>query len=350
MASDKERLMRALAKELGWDLGTLDGIVEAVEAASGQSEVDEIVQDYLGGSAAVKQFVQQFLVARRSAHAPQSASGAGTSQARQAAPARQGQRQAGSVTVMHKAKKGAAAPSPGPPRPERPVVNCLCCGKIYRTRDDSADVAHFIELGGACTFCGAKVALAHGAHSEERPPPAERRAGRGAAAGSSASAGRNVVAIEKGAEAVAFKDRLVEYDRNSAQRTQVLDDQSDFFEVDANAWLTHEEREALKAQERAAQEAEEARRRRVVVTLDLLGRQVLMAEDAQPSGAAQEAAQLAGVAARDTAAQAPQGGGSSARAALQAAGLLQGGAPALRMRPAPHDDPFELGLQDLAVA
>lgn len=36
-----------------------------------------------------------------------------------------------------------------------------------------------------------------------------------------------------------------------------------------------QEREALKAQERAAAEAEEARRRRVVVTLDLLGRQVL---------------------------------------------------------------------------
>ena len=32
------------------------------------------------------------------------------------------------------------------------------------------------------------------------------------------------------------------YDRESAQRTQVLDDQSDFFEVDANAWLSHEVR------------------------------------------------------------------------------------------------------------
>jgi hypothetical protein len=32
----------------------------------------------------------------------------------------------------------------------------------------------------------------------------------------------------------------VGYDRNSAQRTRVLDDQSDFFEVDANAWLTRE--------------------------------------------------------------------------------------------------------------
>lgn len=94
----------------------------------------------------------------------------------------------------------------------------------------------------------------------------------------------------------------MEYDRNSASRTQVFDDQSDFFEVDANAWLTREvctqrqpagcqcmyhcnsvgvpnlrpaqEREALKQHERAAAEAEDARRRRVTVTVDLLGRQV----------------------------------------------------------------------------
>ena len=87
-----------------------------------------------------------------------------------------------------------------------------------------------------------------------------------------------------------------------------------------------------------------------------------------------------------------QGGGASARTAAQAAGLLPAGAPALRMRPAPalagpapvfvpsdalpagrragpggqlgaraqarnpgrpprlqHDDPFEIGLQELAV-
>ena len=181
--------------------------------------------------------------------------------------------------------------------------------------------------------------------------------------------------------------------------------------------------------------------------------QVLMAEDAQPSHAADEAAQLAGVAARATAADTPQvchtactadrkaryagdvhavcwacqacsllpisggdgwslavqGGGASARAAAEVAGLLMGSALGLRMRPAPalagpapifvptaawqpaqareaagsgqpgrqqgsgrqpsrgqqqqqqqqrqhkrpprlqHDDPFELGLQNLAV-
>lgn len=32
----------------------------------------------------------------------------------------------------------------------------------------------------------------------------------------------------------------VDYDRNAAKRTNVIDDQSDFFEIDSNAWLTDE--------------------------------------------------------------------------------------------------------------
>jgi hypothetical protein len=44
------------------------------------------------------------------------------------------------------------------------------------------------------------------------------------------------------AAAVAFKDRLVEFDRDSQQRTTVIDDQSDYFEIDTNAWLSEEVR------------------------------------------------------------------------------------------------------------
>ena len=119
----------------------------------------------------------------------------------------------------------------------------------------------------------------------------------------------------------------VDYDRNAAKRTNVIDDQSDFFEIDSNAWLSDEvrgalqlshllpdhvtdsvswpglsaslcfschpdcngfvtescgravsaleqERAQLKERERAMQEAEQARKRAVRVTIDLLGRQV----------------------------------------------------------------------------
>lgn len=37
----------------------------------------------------------------------------------------------------------------------------------------------------------------------------------------------------------------MEYDRNAAKRTAVIDDQSDFFEIDSNAWLTPEVRPFL---------------------------------------------------------------------------------------------------------
>ncbi len=32
----------------------------------------------------------------------------------------------------------------------------------------------------------------------------------------------------------------MDYDRNAAKRTTVIDDQSDFFEIDSNAWLSAE--------------------------------------------------------------------------------------------------------------
>lgn len=41
---------------------------------------------------------------------------------------------------------------------------------------------------------------------------------------------------------MAFKNRLVGYDRNAAQRTKVIDDQSDYFEIDSNTWLSVEVR------------------------------------------------------------------------------------------------------------
>uniref|UniRef100_A0A8C1FKX6 Thyroid hormone receptor interactor 4 n=1 Tax=Cyprinus carpio carpio TaxID=630221 RepID=A0A8C1FKX6_CYPCA len=46
-------------------------------------------------------------------------------------------------------------------------------------------------------------------------------------------------------KAVKHKDILLEFDRNSVKRTQVLDDESDYFATDSNQWLSPGEREAL---------------------------------------------------------------------------------------------------------
>ena len=49
-----------------------------------------------------------------------------------------------------------------------------------------------------------------------------------------------------------FKDRLVDYDRNSRQRTTVVDDQNDFFEIDTNSWLDPEVSWALQTKSLAS--------------------------------------------------------------------------------------------------
>ena len=71
-----------------------------------------------------------------------------------------------------------------------------------------------------------------------------------------------------------FAARLVEYDRSAAQRTAVIDDQGDFFEIDSNAWLTPEERDNFKKQQALQEELERQRRNKVTVSIDLLGREV----------------------------------------------------------------------------
>lgn len=57
---------------------------------------------------------------------------------------------------------------------------------------------------------------------------------------SEAAGGSNSTPDSATVVAIAFKDRLVDYDRNAQQRTTVIDNQSDYFEIDTNAWLSEE--------------------------------------------------------------------------------------------------------------
>lgn len=71
-----------------------------------------------------------------------------------------------------------------------------------------------------------------------------------------------------------LQDRLVEFDRNSAARTSVIDDQSDYFAIDSNVWLDEAERRALADRQAAIEAAEAERRSRITVAIDLMGRKV----------------------------------------------------------------------------
>lgn len=121
----------------------------------------------------------------------------------------------GKVVSLAEAAKGSIVFQQGKPcscqaRQHRLVSNCLSCGKIICEQEGE----------GPCHFCGALV-LREG----------------------SSYAGLNeslpvLTDAEEAAEA--YAKRLVDYDRNSAARTTVIDDQSDYYEIEGNSWLSME--------------------------------------------------------------------------------------------------------------
>ncbi|WVZ64943.1 hypothetical protein U9M48_014385 [Paspalum notatum var. saurae] len=129
------------------------------------------------------------------------------------------------------------------------VSNCLSCGKIVCEQEGE----------GPCSFCGALV-LKEG----------------------STYAGLSDVGLplsQAEAEAEAYAKRLVDYDRNAAARTKVYDDQSDYYEMEGNSWLSSKERSVLKKQQEEAEEAAESQKGKVIVTFDLVGRKVILNKD-----------------------------------------------------------------------
>ena len=171
-------------------------------------------------------------------------------------------------------------------------VNCLSCGRVYdlRARDGivSRVALEFLESGGRCEHCGeyVEVTLADGVTRFRGDGRVGGDDGTTAASDADVGAklGRMSLASSTSADeerdraaAVAAKDRLVHFDKTSAKRTTVIDDQSEWYDIDGNAWLDEKERAELKRQAREMEEAaEEAKRKaRTTWTLDLVGRKVI---------------------------------------------------------------------------
>ena len=72
-----------------------------------------------------------------------------------------------------------------------------------------------------------------------------------------------------------LKNKLLEYDRTSEKRTKVIDDESDYFAVDSDKWLTKEQRKKLKEKEKAIHEQRHGSRLNKKYTFDFAGRQVV---------------------------------------------------------------------------
>lgn len=106
------------------------------------------------------------------------------------------------------------------------VGNCLACGKIVCA----------VEGRGSCLFCGHTV-LPKGMHPDTLPDE------------------RNFI------DAVSHKQKLLEYEKTSEQRLRLIDDQTDWYEVAANPWLSNEAREEAKnLAESEAKQIDEASR------------------------------------------------------------------------------------------
>ena len=64
--------------------------------------------------------------------------------------------------------------------------------------------------------------------------------------------------------ALAHKERLLEFDRTSAARTHIHDDQEDYFVTSTNMWPTNEEQEDAREMEEARQKKLHQRQKQVL--------------------------------------------------------------------------------------
>lgn len=135
------------------------------------------------------------------------------------------------------------------------INNCMRCGRIVCEQEGS----------GPCLFCGNLVC------TEDELRIIE----------SSSQSGENLKSslLKQGRpkgweEALAMRNRLLDYDRTSEKRTTVIDDESDYFRTNS-VWLSDEERAKLKKIEDKMKEKKNASRREQKITIDFTGRQVV---------------------------------------------------------------------------
>uniref|UniRef100_A0A8B9UKX9 Activating signal cointegrator 1 n=1 Tax=Anas zonorhyncha TaxID=75864 RepID=A0A8B9UKX9_9AVES len=156
------------------------------------------------------------------------------------------------------------------------INNCLVCGRIVCEQEGS----------GPCLFCGSLVCTKEEQDILQRDSNKSQKLLKKLMAGAENSG--NLDAISKdllprqearfkaGLEmAVKHKDKLLEFDRTSVRRTQVIDDESDYFATDSNQWLSKQEREALQKREQELRELRHASRLARKITIDFAGRQIL---------------------------------------------------------------------------
>lgn len=144
------------------------------------------------------------------------------------------------------------------------INNCLKCGRVVCQQEGS----------GPCLFCGELVCtkeeqeiLSRNSRKSEKLLDHLMKQGK--------------EEVSDGYEkALKHKNKLLEYDRTSVKRTQVIDDESDYFSTDGNQWLKENERTFLKKREEELRSLRHASRkdRKITCTLDFAGRRIVEEE------------------------------------------------------------------------
>uniref|UniRef100_A0A3P8RZ78 Activating signal cointegrator 1 n=1 Tax=Amphiprion percula TaxID=161767 RepID=A0A3P8RZ78_AMPPE len=147
------------------------------------------------------------------------------------------------------------------------INNCISCGRIVCEQEGS----------GPCLFCGNLVCTKEEQEillrdSNKSQKLRKKLMGDGEREFLPRQEAKMKAGLEK---ALQHKDKLLEFDRNSVRRTQVLDDESDYFATDSNQWLSPGEREKLRKKEEELRELRHASRKDRKIRLDFAGRQVI---------------------------------------------------------------------------
>lgn len=135
------------------------------------------------------------------------------------------------------------------------VNNCLRCARIVCEQEGS----------GPCLFCGNLVC------SEEEARLIESSTKKGDNLKKSLSEQHRPKGWE---EAMSQRNRLLEYDKSSAKRTEIIDDESDYFKTNS-VWLSETEKKKLAMLEEQMREKKHAGRMQRKVTIDFAGRQIV---------------------------------------------------------------------------
>ncbi|XP_076984300.1 activating signal cointegrator 1 isoform X2 [Tamandua tetradactyla] len=160
------------------------------------------------------------------------------------------------------------------------INNCLICGRIVCEQEGS----------GPCLFCGSLVCTHEEQDILQRDSNKSQKLLKKLMAGMENSGKMGISSkdllphqesrIKSGLEkAVKHKDKLLEFDKTSVRRTQVIDDESDYFASDSNQWLSKLERETLQKREEELRELRHASRLSKKITIDFAGRKILEEEN-----------------------------------------------------------------------